>query len=270
MDEIFSAAVDEPSSLDYEYSEALLWAEVSYPESFELLPDDIQNQWAEFVTRMACTRYGMTHVVNAQNLMVSKETWTEYVRIIAKTVWEEYLKTNPYAESEWATLQSSLEQFRKNWYCSGYAKVTTVDEIKHAISKWRLIFTGSNNGNWTKVRDEKTYDVKANSSWHAFCIVGYDKEFFYAINSYWNSNWRFAIPVSLIWTTYSKYAVTDVNDERILSDYKKRIMDSINIEDAKKAFESKIWNWTNPTNTATREEVAAMIYRAIESLKNNS
>jgi len=46
-------------------------------------------------------------------------------------------------------------------------------------------------------------------------------------------------------------------------------MDNINIEDAKKALEAKIWNGERPTEPASREEVSAMIYRAIQKLMNN-
>ena len=44
-------------------------------------------------------------------------------------------------------------------------------------------------------------------------------------------------------------------------------MENINIEDAKKAFEAKIWNGERPTETASREEVSAMIYRALQQIK---
>lgn len=44
-------------------------------------------------------------------------------------------------------------------------------------------------------------------------------------------------------------------------------MDNITIEDAKLALEAKIWNGTRPQETATREETAAMIQRAIMSLQ---
>ena len=43
-------------------------------------------------------------------------------------------------------------------------------------------------------------------------------------------------------------------------------MDSISIEDAKKAFEDGIWNGLDPKNPASREEVAAVVYRAIQKM----
>lgn len=40
-------------------------------------------------------------------------------------------------------------------------------------------------------------------------------------------------------------------------------MDGITIEDAKKALEAKIWNGIEPDKPASRQETAAMIYRAL-------
>ena len=57
----------------------------------------------------------------------------------------------------------------------------------------------------------------------------------------------------------------DTKDEEAIISYKKRIMQNITIEDAKKALESKVWNGERAQEPATREEVAAMIHRAIES-----
>lgn len=43
-------------------------------------------------------------------------------------------------------------------------------------------------------------------------------------------------------------------------------MDAITIDAAKKAFNNGLWNGINPTQPATREEVAAMVERAFEKL----
>lgn len=62
---------------------------------------------------MACTRYGMAHVINAQNFKLSEDTGCGYSETMAIDFWLEYLKTDPEAEKNGATLQSSLEQYRK-------------------------------------------------------------------------------------------------------------------------------------------------------------
>ncbi len=43
-------------------------------------------------------------------------------------------------------------------------------------------------------------------------------------------------------------------------------MEAISIEDAKKALEANIWNGTDPKKPASREETAAMIWRALQSM----
>lgn len=61
-----------------------------------------------------------------------------------------------------------------------------------------------------------------------------------------------------------KYAYLIYNPER---DMEKEIRDNINLERAKKAFDEKIWNWLEWDKSATREEVAAMVYSMFEKLR---
>lgn len=97
--------------------------------------------------------------------------------------------------------------------------------------------------------------------------MGYGKEGWVAINSYGQSNGKFIIPYSLTDTLYNRYSVSDSKDEEAILSYKNRIMQNITIEDAKKALEAKIWNGERAQEPASREEVGAMIFRALESLK---
>ena len=96
--------------------------------------------------------------------------------------------------------------------------------------------------------------------------MGYDDEYFLAINSYGQENGPFRIPKELLPTLFTRYAIIDKKDEERIYSYKSRIMDAISIEDAKKAFEDGIWNGLDPKNPATREEVAAIIYRAMQKM----
>jgi hypothetical protein len=68
----------------------------------------------------------------------------------------------------------------------------------------------------------------------------------------------------LLGTLYTRYAIIDKTDEEAILSYKTRIMEAISIEDAKKALEANIWNGTDPKNPASREETAAMIWRALQ------
>ena len=62
---------------------------------------------------MSCSRFGLTHIVNAQNKFTADHTDSEFEVLVAKHYWLEYLKENPYAEQQGATLQSALDQFKK-------------------------------------------------------------------------------------------------------------------------------------------------------------
>lgn len=265
-----NAAFDSPLPTDYPY-EAVFGSETDEGTiTFIARVPRIQNQGAENVTRMACTRFGITHIVNSQNRRVAEKTVNPYVEAIAKDYWLAYLKTNPSAEENGASLQSALEQFRKAGLITGYAVANSVELMKDALRNYRLIYTGSMNGDWAKVRSEKKYALRTDGKTvgHAFCIVGYDRDGFVATNSYGPENGYFSIPYELAGTLFTRYAVADTKDEEAISLYRQRIMDNITIEDAKKALEAKIWNGLEPQKPATREEVAAMIYRATNPANN--
>ena len=73
----------------------------------------------------------------------------------------------------------------------------------------------------------------------------------------------FLVPWDLIDTLFTRYAIFDSKDEDAIANYKKSIMENITIEDAKQAYLSGIWSGERPHDAATREEVAAMIQRAL-------
>lgn len=186
------------------------------------MPQVIQNQWLKSITRMACSRMGLAHCVNAQNWEVKKRDWMRFLEISGQAMWEHYLKENPNAESEWATLQSALEQFKKVWYITGYSRLYTIDDMKDSLNNFKPIYTGSQNGDWVSVRENKLYKLR--TDWrvvgHIFCILGYDSTWWIALNSYWENNWRFKIPFNLTDTLYSRYSISDSRDEKVFSNAK--------------------------------------------------
>ncbi len=90
---------------------------------------------------MACSRYGMVHIVNAQNLHVSEVTGGEFAELNPKPYWLEYLEGNPSARTDGATLQSALSQFKANGLITGYAVANSVELMKSALRKGHLIYT---------------------------------------------------------------------------------------------------------------------------------
>src|SRR4030065_696951 len=101
--------LDQPRETDFIYETLFGGSAEKTPK--EYLPPHIQNQSANDITRMACSRYGLVHAINAQNLAVSKVDGMRFYEIVAKVSWENYLKENPSAKKDGATLQSALEQF---------------------------------------------------------------------------------------------------------------------------------------------------------------
>ena len=107
-----NACFDSPSSLDFVY-EQVFGTQKETPEAVEYIPKTIFNQGAEHITRMACTRYGLIHVVNAQNQAVDKITGTNTPELNPKAYWLDYLSNAPLAEEQGATLQSALSQITR-------------------------------------------------------------------------------------------------------------------------------------------------------------
>lgn len=115
------ACRDEPSSTDWETEHVFGSPETSVPESYVILPYEFQNQFASPDTHMACTRYGMAHIVEAQEWRMHSETGVPFERTLAAEFWAEYLKPYPSAKKDGASLQSSLKQFKDAKKITGYA-----------------------------------------------------------------------------------------------------------------------------------------------------
>lgn len=164
----------------------------------------------------------MVHAVNAQNWAVQKKDGMRFLEISGKSMWEVYLKENPKAEEEGATLQSALDQFTKNGYITGYSRLTTIANMKASIDNTRPIYTGSQNGNWQAVRDTKVYSLRTDGKivGHIFTILGYDNTGWLAVNSYGENNGVFKIPFELTDTLFSCYAISDFRDEEIFKNYR--------------------------------------------------
>jgi len=254
-----NACFDLPSKFDYKASDllgAITGKKRDFP--FDLL--EIFNQWADKDTLMACTRMGMANITNGQNLLAQ---WTQEFAL-GKRLWIDAMKRYPKIKDNGDYLQNALKQFLKEKLISGYYVVKTIDEHKQAIDKGHFIYSGSNNGDWAKVRDEKVYAIRTPSSGHAFVKgAGYDDEGLIGINSYWDTNWFFTIPWELIDTTYTSYAIADFDDEAEILLYKKRLMQ----EQVQKAVELGITNGERLEDPILRREAIIMIMRLYELLK---
>ncbi len=268
MEDNLNSCTDVPSPSDYSYEEVMVFGNNNIvANQAEFRTPIVFNQGEEDITRMACSRYGMVHIINAQNQYVASIINSTPELLQPKQYWIDYLNQNPNAQVQGATLQSALKQFYDGGFITGYATANSVELMKAALLKGNLLYTGSNNGDWAYVRTNKVYRLRSDNAvvGHCFCIVGFNADGWVAINSYGEDNGYFTIPYNLTSSLFTRYAVIDSNDKDTINNYKKSIMDNISIEDAKKALEAKIWNGENPKQPSTREEVAAMIYRAVST-----
>ena len=160
--------LDQPREGEHEYETLFGSSDSQGGNAF--YPRQIQNQGLKPRTRMACSRYAMAMAVNAQNHAVQGKDGMRFYEIPGEGVWETYLKVNPQAEKEGATLQSVLEQFKELGYITGYSRVSTIADMKASIDNTRPILTGSKNANWVSVRDKHIYEV-GNGPPHIFCIL---------------------------------------------------------------------------------------------------
>ena len=91
--------------------------------------------------------------------------------------------------------------------------------MKASLLAFKPIFTGSINGDWSYVRDEKKYRIRddGRTIGHAFCIVGFDGLGWIGVNSYGSSNGIFHIPYELTSSLFSRYSLSDSRDSVIFA-----------------------------------------------------
>jgi hypothetical protein len=70
------------------------------------------------------------------------------------------------------------------------------------------------------------------------------------------------------WTIYEWAYVIFVDKEDLITNTKNKIMEEITLQGAKDAFTNWFWNGERPKEVALREEVASMIEKMYEKLKN--
>lgn len=257
MIEIPNGAIDVPDPRDRTYEE-VFGAWVIPKDEYTQHNTPILNQWLLPYTKMACTRYGIVKSINEMNFFDSKKeiSQNELVKL-----WRVAIEKYWASETKGDSLQSALKQMKDDWIIEGYTKVSWEYAMKLAITEGRLLFT------WTSKCDRvETKKTGYYTPWtwygHAFAIIGYNKEWFIAINSYWDRGarkWIIIIKYADIPTLFSVYAMSDKKDQ----DQLQAMQDKQNLQEAK---ELGIWNGERPKDPVTREECVLMVMRAKKSI----
>ena len=231
---IKSFATDEPSSRDYpfdeyrkvkeentEYSE---WTPSGRPREKSI----VFNQY----NTPACTAFSDGHIYNWNNIIENERLWENREQKNPNIFWDAFcLERNNFNTG--TSIQTMALWYKKKllieWFVTITNGVGQIDKIKRAIDAWYRISTGSNNWNWTKTKNTGIYTLRTDKKivWHAFAIVDYEQDFFWAINSYGNKwglyEWYFKIPFTLIDKIYSKLVIIDKNDSKTFQKFKDRI-----------------------------------------------
>lgn len=212
--------LDVPDERDYEYEPLFGVTETEGYNAF--YPKTVFNQGLKPETKMACSRYGAAHAINAQNRAVAEVDGMRWAEMNPEVMWGNYLNVMASAEKEGATLQSSLKQFKDLRLITGYAKVVSIEEMKDAIMNFRPILTGSQNGDWYFVKTDHKYRLRTDGRivGHIFCIVGFDHSGWIAVNSYGISNGIFHIPYELTSSLYTRYSMHDSRDAEVFNNKK--------------------------------------------------
>lgn len=257
--------IDKIDERDYEYSGVLWISKLRWSCIIDLL-SDYQNQKLEDISKFMCVYFTSSHNSNIMNNLEKSEVRTSW-----KELWLEAIKMGMLDINSGTYLVNWPKFLKKKGLITGYVKVNTLEEIKHSIFNNRPVSVWSNKIKWSIVKKPPFIVEKWDSYWHAFVIIWYDdeKELFTLKNSYWKEsfdNGRFYLRYDDLNILYpSKYSLIDSVDPIIV--YKKKIMEWINIPKAQEAFELGLWNWKDATKPASREEVATMILRGLEKLK---
>lgn len=211
------ACVDIPSDRDFMQEELVFGAEVTERVKFPYDKFVIENQGADPLMYMSCTRQGICHINNAQNILEAEAQNRQPIVTSPRVLWEERIAVRPSVKTLGDSLQSAMDQMLEKKLISGYTRLTIIEQMFEAIDRGAFIYTGSKEGDWKYVREQKVYRDRTDGwiAGHAFCYVDYDKskKVFKGVNSYGPTNWFFDIPFDLLGSLYSKYAIYDARDE---------------------------------------------------------
>lgn len=252
-----NAVYDEPSKYDITWEEYTEWVfKWKLADKYKI---KVWNQNANKDTLKWCSAYWLTWIFNGYQLREYDENWIEFEQEDPRWKWLAFQAERGYPNL-WASLQDMMKFFKRRGLIDWYVRAENVKQTKNAIDNGFLIYTGSNKCNWTKAWKEKKFVYDANGAAHCYFIENYNNDGFVAVNSFgegWGNKGRFIIPFDDYANIYSTYAIIDHDDTWKLENlvYEKQYQ---------KAMEMGITNWTRPDDSATRKEVAVMIYRAVK------
>jgi len=252
--ELVNNAFDAPDSRDYPYEQ--------YKDEFAEW--ETKRPYRDIILwnqemKPYCTRYGLRHCINAQNLLEYKEQWIEYTQVSPDTDWE--------TGSKIKSIQSAMSDSRKRWDTELNMVIkkdaNMIANMRDALSKWMYIYTWSNNWYWTRIKRTFNYEIIPwrTDIWHAFLIIEDipEKEQFKAVNSYGSKRadkWYFYIDYDMVDKLYTLNPIKDKVDTEKFN----RIKNRENAKEMVRILKKMNYNWADRTWTKTQADYLRKTY----------
>jgi len=252
----------------------------------------ILNQWAT----NRCVAVWTTDWINNW----AKTIWLKIVRKFIDLV--NYIRNNidDWIDQRWTWIKNWAIWARKLSWIKWFSYINTLDEIKKSLTYWMSVNSWTNKLSWSATRINNYIAVLWKGWWHDMNICWYDDNltlswkdwreetwFFIIENSWWNKWWDngyYYVPYSIAEKVFfntkismmvdidntKEYARNMLNKleteikNKSLRTEKQIIRDNIDLELAKEWFDLWIFNWLNPRESVSRQEVVVMNIRSIE------
>ena len=231
--------------------------EADLPEKIVYNNTPILDQWSEW----ACSVFGITKAENEADWFDSKTI------LDAMKIWKEAIKNwiIPDGGKNGWSMSWALKLMKDLWYIQGYYFCSTPAEVRLALSKKHICYTGARHvrRHQTGVSHTLTPDLKADAG-HLFALTGIDGEKYHHPNS-WTENWGdkgfFYTPFELQKWLYSIVAIIDKKNAS-----PEVVQDS---EDSKLMVKKGIWNGKLPNENLIKLHAVLMVMRAFHNELDN-
>ena len=223
------------------------------PEKIVYNNTPILDQWGEG----ACSVFWITKAENEAD-------WFDGKTILdAMKLWNDAIAEGrvPNWGKDGRSMSGALKLFKDLGLIQGYYFCNTADEVRLALSKKHLCYTGARHvrRHQTGVSHTLTPDPKADAG-HLFALTGIDGEKYYHPNS-WTDGWGdkgfFYTPFELQKWLYSIVAIID----------KKNATPEVAVDsaDSEKMVEMNIWNGKLPNESLIKLHAVLMVMRAFHN-----
>ena len=227
------------------------------PEKIVYNNTPILDQWREG----ACSVFWITKAENEADYFDSK-TQLDAMKIRKEAIAKGII---PNEGRDGRSMSGALKLFKDLGLIQGYYFCNTADEVRLALSKKHLCYTGARHvrRHQTGVSHTLTPDPKADAG-HLFALTGIDGEKYYHPNS-WTENWG---DKGFFYTPFESqkwlYSIVAIIDKKNASP--EVVQDS---EDSKLMVKKGIWNGKLPNENLIKLPAVLMVMRAFHNELDN-